>query len=105
MASRDDLEARLSGWWQHARDLWRDARHEMAVDDDYVDTIQYDAETLEALKERGQPAIAYNEIAAGVFWLTGTERRSRMDWRVLPRESDDAAREGQDRLPGSTSKT
>lgn len=89
MASRDDLEARLSGWWQHARDLWRDARHEMAVDDDYVDTIQYDAETLEALKERGQPAIAYNEIAAGVFWLTGTERRSRMDWRVLPRESDD----------------
>lgn len=87
--SDSDREARLSTWWRHARDLWRDARNEMAVDDDYVDSIQFDEETLAALQERGQPAISYNEIAAGVHWLTGTERRTRMDWRVLPREEGD----------------
>ena len=89
MDSALPLEQQLAGWWRHARDLWRDARHEMAIDDDYVDSIQIDDETRATLEDRGQPTIVYNEIASGVYWLTGTERRSRMDWRVLPREKDD----------------
>lgn len=85
----DERAARLRHLWRHTRDWWRPARAEMAIDDDYVDGIQYTADEQVILDERGQPAIVYNEIESGIRWLTGTQRRLRMDWRVVPREKHD----------------
>lgn len=85
----DERAKRLRSLWRHARDWWRPAREQMAADDDYVDGRQYTADEEAVLDERGQPAIVYNEIESGIRWLTGTQRRFRMDWRVVPREKHD----------------
>ena len=33
--------------------------------------------------------LVYNEIAPMVDWMIGTERRTRLDWKILPRTEDD----------------
>jgi hypothetical protein len=33
--------------------------------------------------------LVYNEVAPMVDWIIGTERRARVDWKVLPRTEDD----------------
>lgn len=64
-------------------------RLEMAMDADFYDNMQWDPEDAQALKDRGQMPLVYNAVAPMVDWLIGTERRSKVDWKVLPRTEDD----------------
>ena len=64
-------------------------RLDMACDCDFYDNLQWDPEDAKVLKDRGQVPLVYNEVAPMVDWLIGTERRSRVDWKVLPRTEDD----------------
>ena len=80
---------RLLGWWNEVRDFDDENRREMAIDEDFVDGDQYTEEEKLILEARGQLPLVYNEIRLAVAWLTGTEKRSRVDWSVLPREKDD----------------
>ncbi len=80
---------RLLEWWYYERDRQAANRLEMALDADYYDGLQWDPEDAAVLRDRGQQPLVYNEIAPMVDWLIGTERRSRVDWRVLPRAEDD----------------
>jgi hypothetical protein len=80
---------RLMEWYYVERQKQAPNRMEMAIDGDFYDNIQWDADDAEVVRGRGQMPLVYNEVAAMVDWLIGTERRTRVDWRVLPRSEDD----------------
>lgn len=90
----DSEEARrehrqLLSWFFYEREKQAANRMEMAMDADFYDNQQWDAEDAAIVKARGQMPLVFNEVAAMVDWLIGTERRTRVDWRVLPRAEDD----------------
>lgn len=80
---------RLLEWFYFERDRQSANRLEMALDADVYDGLQWDEEDAAILRERGQLPLVYNEIKPMIDWLIGTERRTRVDWRVLPRSEDD----------------
>jgi hypothetical protein len=86
--SRKELR-RLLGWYYLERDRQAENRLQMATDHDFYDGDQWDAEDAAVLAERGQMPLTYNEVAPMVDWMIGTERRMRVDWKVLPRSEDD----------------
>lgn len=96
-APGDDLDSeavrkehsKIMSWFLLERDKQSANRHEMALDQDFYDNIQWDPEDAATLKDRGQMPLVYNEIAPMVDWLIGTERRARVDWKVFPRTEDD----------------
>ena len=81
--------SKLMSWFLLERDRQSANRHEMALDQDFYDNIQWDPEDAATLQDRGQMPLVYNEIAPMVDWLIGTERRARVDWKVFPRTEDD----------------
>lgn len=86
--AREELR-RLLQWYYWERDKQAENRLEMATDSDFYDNLQWSDEDAAAVKDRGQMPLVYNEIAPMVDWVIGTERRNRVDWRVLPRAEDD----------------
>ena len=80
---------RLLEWLYLERDKQAENRHQMALDADFYDNIQWDPDDAETLRARGQMPLVFNEVAPMCDWLIGTERRTRIDWRVLPRTEDD----------------
>jgi hypothetical protein len=83
------LLAKLKQWLQHERDVQRDNRVQMAIDEDYYDSIQWTEEEIEVLNSRGQRPVVINEIGPAIDWILGTERKTAVDWRVLPRGPED----------------
>ncbi len=80
---------KLLAWLEYERDVQDANRREMATDDDFYDGIQYTEEETQTLKERGQAPLVYNKIKPAINWILGTEKRTRVDFTVLPREDDD----------------
>lgn len=80
---------KLLEWYYYEKDKQSDNRLEMAMDADFYDNIQWDPADAEVLRERGQMPLVYNEVAPMVDWIIGTERRTRVDWSVMPRSEDD----------------
>jgi hypothetical protein len=80
---------RLEDWWTEARDQHADSRREQLIDADYYDSIQWRAEDAQVLLERGQAPLTFPIIKQMVDWVIGTERRTRIDWDVLPRADQD----------------
>ncbi len=90
----DSLEAikvmrQLEDWWYQARFVQSDGRYEMALDEDFYDGLQWSDEDKQVLDERGQAPLVFNEIKRVCDWIAGTERRSRIDFNVVPRGSED----------------
>lgn len=81
--------SKIMGWLMLERDKQSANRHEMALDGDNYDNMQWDPEDAAILKDRGQMPLVYNEVAPMVDWVIGTERRARVDWKVFPRTEDD----------------
>lgn len=86
--ARKELRQLLE-WYYFERDRQAANRLEMAIDADFYDGIQWDPEDAQVLRDRGQMPLVFNEVAPMVDWLIGTERRTRVDWRVMPRTEDD----------------
>ena len=87
-AARAELRQLLE-WYYFEKERQSLNRLDMAMDGDFYDSMQWDPEDAETVRERGQMPIVYNEVAPMADWVIGTERRSRVDWRVLPRTEDD----------------
>lgn len=91
--SKDEINAYLlhtvTGYCDEAFDMHQDSRWERSKDFDYYDNHQWDAETAAILRARGQAPLTYNLIAVAVDWLIGTERRTRIDWKIHPRGPED----------------
>lgn len=79
----------LEDWWQEGRDMHADNRREQFIDSDFYDGDQFDPETRAELEDRNQAALVYNIIHPTIQWVVGTERRTRIDWKVLARGSED----------------
>lgn len=82
------LHARLMGHYQRELERQAENRMQMAVDEDFYDHRQYSDEDLAILAERGQAALTFNLIQTSVNWLIGIERRTKKDFRILPRKRD-----------------
>lgn len=83
------LLAQVHQWWDEARDLSADNRRQQYIDADYKDGAQWRPEDASILIDRGQMPLTFPLIKQMRDWITGTERRTRIDWNVLPREEDD----------------
>ena len=81
---------RVQAWRELAGDLQRDNRFRQMRDHDFYDGDQWEADDIEALSERGQAPLVFNAIKSTIDWLIGTERKTRVDYRVLPREKSDS---------------
>ncbi len=86
--SRTELR-KLLEWFYFEKERQSLNRLDMAMDADFYDNMQWDPEDADLLRSRGQMPLVYNEVAPMVDWVIGTERRSRVDWSVLPRTEDD----------------
>lgn len=80
---------KLMEWYYNEKDIQSANRLEMSMDADFYDSLQWDPEDAQVLRDRGQMPLVYNEVAPMIDWLIGTERRTRVDWRVMPRTEDD----------------
>lgn len=80
------LHGTMLGHFVHELDRQAENRLEMAMDEDFYDHIQYTEEELATLAARGQAPVVYNLIQTTVNWVLGSQRRSQMDYRILPRK-------------------
>lgn len=80
---------KLLAWLAEERELQADNRLEMAIDADFYDGLQWKPEDAAQVEARGQMPLVFNEVAPMIDWMIGTERRSRVDAKVLPRAPDD----------------
>ena len=84
-----DRKDKVMEWRRQARIAQADSRYEMAKDQDYVDGIQWSEEDKAIVEGRGQTACVFNLTAITMRWVTGTEKRTRVDYRVMPRHAND----------------
>lgn len=89
VASKQKLHRKLMSWYMSEREIQAANRYQMAVDHDYYDNIQFSMQDEQEIIDRGQAPVVYNETAASVDWIIGTEKRTRVDFKVLPRAEDD----------------
>lgn len=87
---KQELHGRLVSYYRMELDRQSENRYQQALDEDYFDNIQYTEEEIAELKERGQAATVYNVIQQSVNWVTGSEKRGRTDFKILPRGKEDA---------------
>lgn len=83
------LHARLRSWFEQEMERQAVNRFQMATDEDFYDSLQWSEEDAQVLMDRKQAPLVFNQIKPTVDWLVGTEKRTRMDFKVLPREEDD----------------
>lgn len=81
---------RVQAWKQHAQALQIENRLLQMQDHDIYDGDQWSEEDKAALEERGQLPQVFNRVKPTVDWIIGTEKRTRVDYRVLPRGPEDA---------------
>ncbi len=86
--ARKELD-RLLEWYQQEREKQSINRYQQSIDDDYYDHLQWSDQDAQELRERGQAPLVFNEIKPVIDWIIGTERRTRIDYKILPREDDD----------------
>ncbi len=80
---------RLNDWWYQCRVAASENRTEMAVDDDFVDGLQWSDDDAAELEDRGQHPSVFNECKPAIEWIIGTEKRTKVDWKVFPRTDED----------------
>jgi hypothetical protein len=79
----------LMDWLQQERDRQSVNRFQMAVDEDFYDGLQWTEEDAAELHDRYQAPLVFNKIKPSINWMLGTEKRTRFDYKILPREESD----------------
>jgi hypothetical protein len=79
----------LMDWLQQERDRQSVNRFQMAVDEDFYDGLQWTEEDAAELHERYQAPLVFNKVKPSINWMLGTEKRTRFDYKILPREESD----------------
>ncbi|WP_336984803.1 hypothetical protein [Acinetobacter modestus] len=78
------------GAYQREYELQVINRNQRSIDCDFYDGDQYTSEELAEYEKRSQNPRVYNEIKPTIDWILGSERRTRMDYAVLPRTENDS---------------
>lgn len=84
-----ELAKQFEQWWIEARDKHAQNRMERFLDHDYYDHDQISPEDRAVYEERNQAPVVFNLVHGAIDWLSGTERRTRVDWDVQPRGPED----------------
>lgn len=79
---------RLMSWFETEMRRQSHNRYQMALDEDYYDSIQWLPEEAAEVKARGQNPVVYNETKPMIDWLIGIERRTRTDFTVFSLHDD-----------------
>ena len=83
--------AKVSSWFAQERVRQADFRRESMADHEFYDGPgQWTQEEKSILAKRTQVPITFNQIKPTVDWVLGTEKKIRVDYRVLPRGEEDA---------------
>jgi hypothetical protein len=82
------LLAKLRDWYDQEWQRQAANRYQMALDEDYYDSMQWTEEDAQELLDRGQAPLVFNEIKPTIDWMLGTERRTRIDAKVLARRKE-----------------
>lgn len=69
-----ELFHKLMTYYVQELDRQAENRHEMAVDEDFYDNIQWTQEDAQTLKDRGQMPLVYNVISTSLNWVIGSEK-------------------------------
>ncbi|MFP4077461.1 MAG: portal protein, partial [Halochromatium sp.] len=80
--------SRLREWFDREWQRQAANRYQMALDQDYYDSLQWTEEEAAELLDRGQAPLVFNEVKPTIDWVLGTERQTRIDYRVLAREPE-----------------
>ena len=86
----EELHRQLMATYRMELDRQYENRAQMAIDEDFYDNIQWDEDDAEVLRERGQAPLVFNVISQSVNWIIGSEKRGRVDFKILPRTKEDA---------------
>jgi len=84
--------SQIREWYDQEMRLQSANRYQMALDEDYYDSMQWSVEDAQVLMDRGQAPLVFNEIKPTIDWIIGTERRTRIDHKVLARRKDEGSR-------------
>lgn len=84
-----ELHARLLGYYDREIEVQAENRMQMQKDHDAYDGEQWEAEDMMVVEARGQVPLVFNVTQAIINWTTGTEKRARKDFKVLPRTKED----------------
>jgi hypothetical protein len=82
------IHAQLLDSYVRELDKQTENRFEQSIDEDFYDSIQWDENDANTLRDRGQVPLVYNVIKASVNWVIGTEKRTRTDFKILPRRKE-----------------
>lgn len=80
---------KLQEWYDQEMRRQSANRYQQALDCDYYDGLQWTEEDAQALLDRNQAPLVFNEIKPTIDWMIGTERRTRIDFKILGREKSD----------------
>lgn len=87
-AEFQEIHRDLMNWYTAERTKQSVNRYQMALDQDFYDGLQWDPEDVEALRERGQWPLVFNLVKPVVDWISGTQKRTPLDWKILPRHAE-----------------
>lgn len=83
-----EIHKNLMNWYTSERTKQSVNRYQMALDCDFYDGLQWDPDDVEILKDRGQWPLVFNLVKPVVDWISGTQKRTPLDWKILPRHSE-----------------
>jgi uncharacterized protein YheU (UPF0270 family) len=84
--------SQIREWYDQEMRTQSANRFQMALDEDYYDSMQWSVDDAQVLMDRGQAPLVFNEIKPTIDWIIGTERRTRIDHKVLARRKDEGSR-------------
>jgi hypothetical protein len=79
---------KVRNWFQQAQSNQYENRAKMARAERFYDNEQWTKEDEQELEERGQAPLVYNKIKPTINWILGTERKSRVEAKVLARNKN-----------------
>lgn len=80
----------IKNWYSYERVKQSENRLERIKAHNYKDGDQWDQEDKAIVEARGQKALVLNRIKPACDWLIGTEKRTRVDFAILPRRKEDS---------------
>jgi hypothetical protein len=78
----------IKNWFAYERQRQAENRLERIKAHNYKDGDQWDDEDKEIVEARGQKASVFNVIKQNVDWIIGTEKRTRVEYAILPRKKE-----------------
>lgn len=85
--ARDTL-SRMMGHYTREIEVQGPWRKNMARDEAYYDSDQWTQDDAAIVEARGQKAFVFNVIAQSINWVIGSQKRARVDAKILPRRKD-----------------